>query len=59
MPPDAPTRDDHTVIHIELDIGEARQLLGLLDRALNTLEPKSWPPIAGELLNRLGGYRAS
>ena len=41
-------------ITIVLSRGEADQLLQLLNRALNTLEPIAWPPVAQQLLDKLG-----
>jgi dCMP deaminase len=35
-------------LHIVLDPEEAKQLSILLDRALNTLDPKKWPPFMAQ-----------
>jgi hypothetical protein len=43
-------------IQFTVNTDEARQLLGLLNRAVNTLEPILWPPLAVELIAFLEDY---
>ena len=40
---------DDTQLHIVLNRVEARELLTLLNRSLNTLDPRKWPPYAAKL----------
>ncbi len=40
-------------LHIELEESEAEQLLWLISRALNSLQPEKWPALAEPLLNYL------
>lgn len=39
--------------HVQIDAKGAREALFLLNRALNTLEPRDWPEWAQPLINRL------
>ena len=50
--PDEATRTP-SVLCFNLSREEARQALWLLNRALNTLEPNDWPPLAKPYLAAL------
>lgn len=45
-----------TELHFKMDKQEATELLWLLNRALNSLQPEKWPASAQELLNHLEKY---
>lgn len=47
---------DKGMLHIQMTREEARQIQYLLNRALNTLDPKSWPPVAKELDDALFNF---
>lgn len=47
---------DEDTLHIKMTRAEARQIQYLLNRALNTLDPKSWPPVAKELETALSNF---
>lgn len=46
----------HVALNIALEHSEVKDLKFLLDRALNCLEPKSWPPLAKPLEKAINEY---
>ena len=48
--------DDNMRINVSMTREDARQMLYLLNRALNTLEPKYWPEWANDLTNKLHAF---
>jgi hypothetical protein len=47
------TSDLQSRLVVSMTRGEASELLAMMNRALNTLEPKDWPSWMDGLLNRL------
>lgn len=44
---------DESLLHLSMSRAEADKLLWLLNRAVNTLEPKDWPTWLDGVLKRL------
>lgn len=45
-----------TTLHIVLDCREATELLWLLNRAVNSLQPEKWPALTQPLIDNLENY---
>jgi len=46
-------------LHVTFNHVEAREMLTLINRALNTLDPKKWPPFASKLEDALATFLAN
>lgn len=49
-------RNIPTAFHIQLDAAEVIELLWLMNRAVNSLQPEKWPTITQTLINHLEKY---
>jgi hypothetical protein len=50
------TQSSETTLHLQLDYEEATQLLWLMNRAVNSLQPEKWPALTQQLLDHLEKY---